>query len=334
MYSISKDEFLSHIRTINRTSKKDGDLVLEWSASGFELCFSGTNIMLNFEKSEVGLPIYIAYDIDGDEKTFAITSGKEVLRLTDLENTSHTLRVIRTTEARLDERDARLIVKGATIYGENAAFLTAPESKNTRKISFFGDSISCGYGVYGEDEQRPFNTADMDVRKCYAYLTAKELNADYHIVAHSGQGLVCSYNGKHGVTFPEFFEFECDHLRDNFDHSEWDADLVVISIGTNDQVAEVNPAIFKEAAAKQIKRVREAYKRAHIVWLYGIMGGKYNEVLNELYRETEDDNFSVLITPHITAKSENRGNAWHPSIKGQRIAADLLISHLKETLGW
>ncbi|MDE7097939.1 MAG: hypothetical protein K2O60_02165, partial [Ruminococcus sp.] len=60
----------------------------------------------------------------------------------------------------------------------------APLQKKSLQIEFIGDSITCAYGVEGKDQYENYMTSTENFMKSYAYLTAKQLDADYSAVSY------------------------------------------------------------------------------------------------------------------------------------------------------
>ncbi|MDR3625611.1 MAG: hypothetical protein P4L45_02195, partial [Ignavibacteriaceae bacterium] len=63
--------------------------------------------------------------------------------------------------------------------------LLPPEHRPERRIEFIGNSITCGYGVEGENGNCTFSLETENASMSYAGMTARALNADYSLVAYS-----------------------------------------------------------------------------------------------------------------------------------------------------
>ena len=53
---------------------------------------------------------------------------------------------------------------------------------------FIGNSITCGYGTETTDPYEHFSYDNENHTLTYAYLAARDLDADFHVVARSGIG--------------------------------------------------------------------------------------------------------------------------------------------------
>lgn len=165
-----------------------------------------------------------------------------------------------------------------------------PTPQRSLNIQFIGDSITCGYGVEGSygDE---FSTSNENALKAYAYLTAKELNADYSLVSFSGYGVVSGYtyeqgNKKSNTLVMNFYDrlgnsdYDLPNGKKTGDIS-WKCkkekfDIVVINLGTNDYSYTGNNedrrSEFRDAYVRMLRTVRDNNPNAVIVCTLGVMG--------------------------------------------------------------
>ncbi len=335
MITFDAREVKQNLRFLNRVSESEGYSVFEWSASGFEMRFVGERLFLTFEKGETEQPVYALCEIDGLRRDFAICGSREVFRAADLGSGEHFLRFLRSSEPRLSDNDARLILKEVRIDGENPEILNKPCGK-TRKIAFFGDSITCGYGVLDSGESNTFKTCYQDVTKTYAFKTINAFDADFQIVAQSGQGVVCCVDKTAGYRVSEYFEHNSRFLRDQYDHASWKPDVIVLNIGTNDNVARVEKEVFTKAACALLEQVRGRYPEAEIIWMFGMMGGYIGQAAGDAVElmSKNDAKLHFLQTPCISRAKDEVGAVGHPNEKGQQMGADLLIPLVSEITGW
>ena len=114
-----------------------------------------------------------------------------------------------------------------------------PTTQPKKRIEIIGDSISVGYGLDGTYPCT--NSASLeDAPLTYGALTAKNLSADYSIVAWSGKGLTRNYATAQGddgqPTMPELWtRYGANDPANSypFDNNN-PVDIVVINLGTND----------------------------------------------------------------------------------------------------
>ena len=309
----------------------EGALALCWSASGFETTFRADTAILHFVPGyHADQPAYVKVTVDGHAAKYAIVSGGEKILLENLGEGEHTMRLLRITEG-----EAPIYVDALELVGEDCAILPPPALPK-RKIEFFGDSITCGYGDLAAKGISLFRTYEEDVTAAYAYRTAEALGAEIRIEAISGQGVVLNCRGEQGYRIPDFFEHITRKGREQHDFSTWQPDVVVINAGTNDGGGQVPEDVFGEAAGRFLDRVREVYPKAEIVWFYGLMGLRYAKVLDEVIagkRETDAHMRFVPVRPIYEYEDETGANG-HPNEKGQARGADVLTTALKVFMGW
>lgn len=335
MIKFNAAEIKQNLRFLNRCTEKEGCPAFEWSASGFEMRFCGHSVFLDFEKAKTEQPIYALCEIDGVRRDFAVCDSSTTFRALDLGEGEHFLRFLKCSEPRLSDEDARLTLKQIAIDGEKIEILQKPAAKE-RKIAFFGDSITCGYGVLDSGDSGVFKTCYQDATHAYAYLTASAFDADFQIVAQSGQGVVCCFDKTAGYRVSEYFEHNSRFLKDQYDHSSFKPEVLVFNIGTNDNVARVEKEVFTKAACDLLRQVRAKYPEAEIIWMYGLMGGYIGQAAKdavELMSEN-DGKLHFLPVSCISRANDEVGAAGHPNVKGQKRGAAALVELVSQFTGW
>ena len=81
--------------------------------------------------------------------------------------------------------------------------------ENNDRVAFIGDSITSGEGTYGAFEDMDWLTMYMSVSRNYAYMTAKELNADYHMISEGGWGVYTGWDNDIRHNIPSIYEAVC-----------------------------------------------------------------------------------------------------------------------------
>lgn len=295
-----------------------GALALNWSASGFEMNFSAERVNINFVPDyRADQPCYLGVFLDGKRlPKFVVTTGAETLMIEDIPAGEHHLRIVK-----LSEGDRLLKFETLELVGDDPVILPPPEYK--LRFEFLGDSITCGYGDIADSGFPVFRTRDEDTTRTYAYLTAARFGADIRVEAVSGQGIVHACSGEVGYRVPEFFEHELRQVRDPHDFSSWTPDVLVINAGTNDG-GPTSLEDFEVGADKFLTRVREVYPDTQVIWLYGMMGNKFDGVLDRVIKAKNDPKLHYLPTADTTPEAGEKGAVGHPNEKGQsRVAYEL-----------
>ena len=145
--------------------------------------------------------------------------------------------------------------------------LLPPPAWPPRKLMFIGDSLTCG--EYDErfppaDDSTPRTT---NVTRSYGMLLARWLNAQVHVVAYGGRGLVRNWDGRRDVnTVPVFFERALpDDPASAWDHTRYQPDVIVINDGTDHDKDLLPEAELTDAYAAFVARVRAVHPAAWIL---------------------------------------------------------------------
>ena len=289
---------------IGRSRIRDGALAVYWPNSGFSVRFKARSAIVSFKPFSSGAPLYLKAFLDGKATKHTVATGDEKLLFESLDDGEHTLTLLRVSES----IDA-LRIESVTLLGENAAFLDPPAEKE-RRIEFFGDSITCGYGVLAEPTVTGYTTFEQDSTMAYAYMTAEKLNASGRYEAISGQGILCNCNGEKALEITKFYRWT---LRDEtpWDFSLWTPDVVVVNAGTNDSWGGVDSAAFGAKADEFLRELREVYPDALLIWAYGMMDVKFTDM-----------------------KNGDVGGGGHPNVNASIRVSDLLAKTIQNELGW
>jgi lysophospholipase L1-like esterase len=211
------------------------------------------------------------YDVvlDGEivDKVAVDKGAHQVTLVSDVPPGEHTLTLVKRTEASI----GRGTFKGFEVGG----VLLEPPTPPSRRIVFIGDSITAGSGIEavdGSDEcsENPFGEIGNggwgqpyhNAHLSYAAVAARELNAQYHITAVSGIGLVRNYSSQYDARpMPEVYDLVFAELTPAiigggqggaggegsvdpaalWDTSKFVPDVVVVALGTNDFSPGDNP---------------------------------------------------------------------------------------------
>ena len=217
-------------------------------------------------------------------------------------------------------------------------------------IETIGDSASNGYGVLGS-ETHP-NNCSTTINACpfsidteadylvYSVDLARDLNADWSIVANSGWGLYRDSNGGLQNVLGNVYD-EAYYTAGS--PPKWDfsvpAQAVIINLGGND-TAQGDPGTpFKDALKKLATTVRGKYPNAWIFPLSGPMTDDKSRMLLGNYikagiAELGDPKVFYVDIGTQDACTKPTGCGWHPSIAEHKRIADLLLPVFKAKLGW
>ncbi len=211
-----------------------------------------------------------------------------------------------------------------------AKLLDAPERGKLR-IEFIGNSMTCGYGTEENDPKKGFSYDTENHTLGYAWLTARELDADFNVVARSGIGMYRYYGGpREGTdkTIPDEYDrtllYQGEHM---WNHSSFVPDMICINLGTNDtSLNNYDITLFETAYRKFVAHLREIHPKAKIVLLTGsMMSGKpLADVKGVLDRIAADNDGVYRFDMSPQTGDLGYGADYHPSrLQSRKMAAEL-----------
>jgi hypothetical protein len=216
--------------------------------------------------------------------------------------------------------------------------LLPPPPLPVRKIEFIGNSITCGAGM-DLSEIPCANGQWYDQHNAwmsYGALTARRLDAQWHLTAVSGIGLIHSCCDMK-ITMPQVF----DKMNQRTDSGAWDfnhyrPDVVTICLGQNDGVQD--SAVFCGAYLHFIEKVRRVYPDARIVCLTSPMADAGLTVvlkrgLNGIVKAAAEAG-DRKVSAYFYSRRYSNGCGGHPDMDQHRQIADELTAYLKTLMGW
>ena len=227
----------------------------------------------------------------------------------------------------------------------------------SRKIEFIGNSITCGYGNEGLCKEEHFDYATENHYYSYASIAARHLEAQHWVVARSGIGAYRNYGepktGSPDSCMPVQYEYtgyawksdlrnEPTFLREKWDFSRFQPDVVCINLGTNDlSTNNYDLALLKAGYQKLLGMVRQHNPQAKIVFLTGSMLQSQellearrllDEVTAEARKAGDSEIYRFDLSP--IEGEEWYGNDYHPNIYQDEKMADELTAYLRKLMNW
>lgn len=222
-----------------------------------------------------------------------------------------------------------------------------PLQKKSLQIEFVGDSITCAYGVEGKDQYENFKTSTENFMKSYAYLTAKQLDADYSAVCYSGHGIISGYsqNGDRETDslVPDYYDYvgKLGNYKVAWDFDKHKTDVVVVNLGTNDNTyvskdMDTRGDEFAEEYVKFLNQIHKNNPDAYIICTLGTMGCTeefpYIEKAVETFRKESGYNRIMCYQSATHTQADGMGADWHPSEKTQQNSAYVLADKICQAL--
>ena len=227
----------------------------------------------------------------------------------------------------------------------------------SRKIEFIGNSITCGYGNEGTKKEEGFQYETENHYYSYASITARALEAQHWVVARSGIGAYRNYGeaktGNPRSCMPVQYEYtgyawdlklreEPSFLREKWDFSRYQPDVVCINLGTNDlSTNNYDTSLLKQGYQKLYKLVRQHNPKAKIVFLTGSMLYKQElqtakQLLDEVTAEAKQAGDKEVYRFDMAPIDSNEfyGNDYHPNVYQDEKMAGELTAFLRRLMNW
>ena len=296
------------------------------------LQFSGKNceVILHDEILWGNKHNYLELVVDGKAERLQTKSKTDTIRVGhNLSNGKHTLVICKNTEANIGYLE---------LVGIRCKKLLPPPAKPIRKIEFIGNSITCaassdmsampcGKGVW-EDQHNAYLG--------YAATTARTLNAQYHLSAVSGIGLMhscCNLD----IIMPQVFDKIS--MRDNkiaWNFNDYQPDLVTVCLGQNDGVQD--SALFSDKYITFLQTLRGYYPQATIICLSSPMADESlavftNKVITALVKKINASGDTNLYS-YFFSKQYHNGCDSHPDLAEHKEIAGELTKFIRAIKKW
>ncbi|MCP2163343.1 SGNH/GDSL hydrolase family protein [Goodfellowiella coeruleoviolacea] len=328
----------ARVHTVGRVTTANHSLHYTWPGVYFEGRFrgGGVGVVLNDPVNDYEV------QVDGTTVATLVTPGRTTHWVTGLANTEHRVRLVKRTESPWAAGEF-----GGFVAATGGAILAKPRAR-TRQIEFIGDSYTAGYGnaagtrdcsgIGGVDRN---SNADLS----FGALTARALNADYQLNAHSGLGMVRNYNGGNpGVDFRTYYDRGLQNVEGDVwrNPGTWRPQVVVVGLGINDFSTAINPgepwtpdslaAAYQAAYHGFLDKLRARYGPATTIVVSAThlantttFADLAQRVVAERNRRGDD---RVRYWYYDDPSLDRLGCDWHPSLHDHRVIADQLTTYL------
>ena len=310
----------------------------DWPGVYIQFQFTGTSCALKM--SDTRHDYFQVFVDDLPAKVMKVTSDTVLVIADNLKNKLHQVQIVKRTEGEQGTAtfSGVYVDKGATV----SAWPVIPK----HKIEFIGNSITCGYGVEGKSKSEHFKPETENSYESYAPITSRAFGADYHLVSHSGYGVVRNYGYKE-KTSPVPMPAKYDQVYDmkeqpKWNFSSWIPDAVVINLGTNDFSTHPYPdkAVFQRGYENLISRVQKNYPGVPVFCMVGPMTDEpcysYVKEMVEGFRQVHkvDNVYFVGVPTYLMIPDHDLGSDSHPNYSGQKKMASFLVPVMSSVLGW
>ncbi|MCX2862318.1 hypothetical protein OOZ63_10750 [Paucibacter sp. PLA-PC-4] len=329
-----ESELFDHaaIHVVGRVKQHRDAVEYSWAGVYFEGHFSGSAIGLKFADSSSHFNI----EIDGQHREVISEPGNRTVWVQDLGPGEHRIKVFKRNES----THASGRFRGFEVRPGDE-LLPAPQPL-AKQMVFVGDSLTLGYG--NSATKRDCSDAEVSASTnsalSFAALTAKHYDAELHLNAYSGLGMVRNYGdrfpGTHYRTYANRIILH-DPESAWVKPGHWNPSVVVVTLGGADfasidesklwNVKTLAP-IFEEAYVDFLTELRGQYG-SHALFVLGVpetgnhrLKNSMREVIarHKLAGYPRIDGFGIEM-----ATLDLHGCHWHASLQDHRAISKLLI---------
>ena len=308
-----------------------------WTGSGFVIKVTAGDVNVLLHDSAKGVKDkrigynsnYFAVQVD-DQEPRVLRCEKGVERYLLFKNEDkgeHVITLFRRTEALF----GLVTFKGIEISAD-AELLQAPIQE--KKLLVLGDSITCGYGNEAPSKDFGFTAHEENGYMTYAAITARNLNAEYHCVAWSGQGLYRNREGRTDSQMPEKLFMKIPHAnKKDWQFESYKPDYLIVNLGTNDTAKDIPPLdLFTAAAKNLVVQVRSVAPDCQVYFCSGPMiGGDKKVAMEKCYAAVASEFEQVYVVSLPKSKwPDGYGGHYHPKVSSHEQCAKVLTAAIQK----
>jgi Carbohydrate esterase 2 N-terminal/GDSL-like Lipase/Acylhydrolase family len=328
------------IRYQGRISKLGDVVEMSWSGSSATIYFKGTGISAILQDMDTANYYNVIIDDKNIFKIHTEPVKKTYVLAKGLPNKKHKVQLFKRTEWFM----GKTLLYGFETLQSASILMPPPASK--RKIEFYGNSITCGYGIEDSSSNDSGKGYFENNYLTYAAITARYFNAQYSCIARSGIGIMISWDP---LIMPEMYDrLDAADSNSQWDFNKYRPDVVVVDLFQNDSWLinmpghqEFKHRFGNTAPGKDfiigayktfIKKLRAKYPAANIICTLGnmdasISGSPWPGYVQEAVEQLKD----IKINTHFFKFKNTPG---HPKISEQKEMAESLIDFIEKKIKW
>ncbi len=345
MLNIPVTSSTPRLRLLGRMDPAQSPVALDWTGSGLECAFHGTDLWAELEAPAFSPVMWMIVLADGAPVTrFPVEPGIRFYPLIlgmEPQNT-RTITLMKETQCMPDSPEATVLLHSLRMNGT----LEELPVRDLR-IEFVGDSLTSGEGALAPRGNDEWITPWFSARGNYSWVACNELNAERRILSQSGWGVCWDWEHNPEHTLTAHYEEIAGVLRGPaaekrgctkpYDFSAWRPDVVCIRLGTNDNNGmnvrnslEEDRNRFIQGALGLLRRVRKNNPDAAVLWILPASDCR-PELPAEAVRLAREEGMDRLYTFALPDyHEEDTGARFHPNAEWNRKAGLLLAAFLRE----
>lgn len=329
-----------NIQYEGRVAFSDSIACLNWSGSSITMNFKGSEISAILKDADTSNYYNVILDDKVISKIQLATTKQSYILASGLNKGNHKIQLFKRTEWG----------KGQSFFygfetNVNARIL--PKSKpKKRKIEFYGDSITCGYGIEDKTGKDSGTGHFENNYLTYDALTARHFDAQFSCIANSGIGIMVSWFPN---IMPDIYDLTNPHDKKNkWEFNKYTPDIVVINLFQNDSwllnlpkneqfknrfgTQKPNEDFIIKSYENFVKLIRKKYPNTSIICALGNMdatkeSSKWPDYIVKAVGNLNDKK----IYTHFFKYKNTPG---HPKVSEQKAMADSLIAFIDKNIKW
>jgi hypothetical protein len=275
---------------------------------------------------------YIEIVVDGKAIRLKLKEKENIIHAAEnLKDGEHTILICKNTETNIGYLE---------FVGLRCQRLLQPDAKPTRKIEFYGNSITCGTGMDMSAVPCGAKGADWhdqhNAYMSYGAQTARRLNAQWQLTSYSGIGLIHSCCNLDFVMPDVYDRLNLTKNGTEWDFSRYKPDVVTICLGQNDGIQD--SVAFCSAYVSFIGKLRAKYHDAQIVCLTSPMAdpalmAKLKFYISGIvaYVNNQGDN---KVSKFFFSRRYSNGCDTHPDLEEHGLISGELTAYLQKLMNW
>ena len=343
--SVTFDE--PKLRLLGRMDREQPFPALDWTGSGVELQFRGSDLWAELEAPACSPVMWMMVLADGRPVArFPVEPGIRFYPLVLGMDPARSRRIsmVKETQCMPDSPEATVRLHTLRLNGDAEDL---PERE--LKIEFVGDSLTSGEGALAPKGNDEWITLWFSACGNYSHIACEALNAERRVLSQSGWGVCWDWEHNPAHTLTAYYEQTAGVLQGPAaeergcgkpnDFASWQPDIVCIRLLTNDCGGMSMKGSFDAdrdtvvaGSVQLLKKVRNCNPAAKIVWI--LPGTQSHPELAEeaaaaVRREGMENLFTFALPDY---GPDDMGARDHPNAEWNRKAGLLLTEFLRGIL--
>lgn len=321
----------AHITAMGRFERVvDHSVRFGYPGVSFKATFYGKQF--SFDALSTGNQSYLDVIVDDDEpRTIKLSSQlQNYLLVNEPIDKSHRIEIVHRSET----WHGIVTIKQFHIDGNMLKAAALPK----RKMLVLGDSVTCGEAIDRVPNEKK-NTRWWNPRLSYGMLVAERLNAQVQLVCMGGHGLIRTWDGKTDqLNLPEFYQLTIADQQHpvRWDQAQYDPDLIVSAIGTNDfNLGIPERETYVAAYAKFLRTLVMDHDHAQIFLTESAIlnGEKKTAIINDIDEVISRVGNQRLHHAFTTSFPGDELDG-HPTKEQHAAMAQELLQQIREVMRW